>query len=714
MNHAEHDINLAPGQILSNRYEIVRFLGKGGMASVYLACDTLLGGTKVALKVLHVHLQHQSAQYQRFLREVQLTRLVTHPNVVRTYDVGRDGEMTYYTMEIISGVSLDKIIAQHGCLPTDRALRFILQLCAGLRAIHRCEIVHRDLKPANILIIDKDQIKITDFGVARPKISHLTEDNSFCGTVLYIAPEVFRLEPITPATDCYSLGVTFYEMLTGRVPLRDEIIGKLIGMVLAQTPDEPREYRSDLPDWLNELIMKMLSKKPAERPSLDEIMYIVGSRAEGVIGPLGEADSFLTPPAPGTEDLRAPTDPRSMLDRTTAESFRPPVDTVSYRPRLVPIKSRLRLVKYLVLAAFAVSVGLTHLILYQSSLGEWLEQAALDVWFPIRGRIAPPSDVVLISMDEQSYSNLKVPITDPWPRALHAQLLQRLREYGVKRVVFDILFMNAGPDPTADQALADAIAEIPTVLGSSFMATRRTTINGSFLLEEYLQPHDPFRQKAAAVGIVGLPNDFGRVRRFNTEQSERYHKLISLAAAGAGAYSETIELPTPNDFINYYGPPGAVQTISYEMMLESEEPLPPELLKDKVVVIGLTLNSSSGPMQKEAFPSPFRGSYTFGAEIHATAIGNILHKDWIRRAPPRKEAAVLSLLAFLLAFFIFVTPSLWGRLLCLGAAVAWSAAAYTCFCYGLFLPGALLVGVVLPITVTLTALHRQINAGGED
>lgn len=709
MDSTEQEFKLSPGQILSNRYEIVSFLGRGGMASVYLASDTLLNGTRVALKVLHLHLQHQSAQYQRFLREVQLTRLVTHPNVVRTYDVGQDRELTYYTMEIISGVSLDRIIDEAGQLPVDRALRYILQVCAGLCAIHRCEIIHRDLKPANILVVEQDQIKITDFGVARPKISHLTEDNSFCGTVLYIAPEVFRGEDITPATDCYGLGVMLYEMLTGDVPFRDEIIGKLIGMHLSKPPLPPISARPDIPPWLNELTLAMLAKRPIERPSLEEIMYIVGSRLEGAAAtqPKFSGSRSLLGGGMGTDDLKAPTDPRSLLERTAPQLLRSVRNTVAYPYTKRPA---LRLSHLVVLVILSLSAGLAHFALYQSALGQRLEQAVLDVWFPIRGAIPPPDDVVLIAMDEQSYSNLNVAMTEAWPRRLHAELLRRLSEFGAKRVVFDILFMNAGEDAAVDQELAAAIGAVPTVLGSSFMATQRATMNGSFLFEEYIEPYDAFAQRAAAIGVVGLPNDYGRIRRFNTEQSERYKKLMALATAGAGAYEKPIELPGRYDLINYYGPARTIETVSYEMVLEPEEPLPPDLFRGKVALVGLLLNSSTGPMQREAFPSPFHGLYLFGAEIHATAIGNILHNNWIRRAHPRKEAVVLSALAFLLALAVLSAPTAYGRLICLGAFLFWATLAYAAFTYGFYVPGVLLVGVVLPLTFTIVVLQRQISS----
>ena len=178
------------GSVIANRYTIQRSLGAGGMGTVYLAQDSLNNGALVAVKVLHPDLVVDDRQSQRFMREVQLMRKVDHLNVVRTYDVGSDGEIVFFTMEYVPGKSLEAFIEGQS-FPRERIPKLILGVAAGLEAIHRAGIIHRDLKPANILVLEDFQPKITDFGVARPEFSELTAHNEIIGSALYIAPEVW-------------------------------------------------------------------------------------------------------------------------------------------------------------------------------------------------------------------------------------------------------------------------------------------------------------------------------------------------------------------------------------------------------------------------------------------------------------------------------------------------------------------------------------------
>src|SRR5262245_42206209 len=172
-------MNLDPiseGHVISGRYEVERLLGSGGMGAVYLANDRVLEGHKVALKILHDELTQDQELTKRFLREVQLMHQVNHPNVVRTYDVGMEEDCIYFTMEFVSGSPLVDIldgIATSGPVTIERITNLTVQICSGLDAIHRAEILHRDLKPQNIIVMSNDVVKITDFGVARPKNSNL-------------------------------------------------------------------------------------------------------------------------------------------------------------------------------------------------------------------------------------------------------------------------------------------------------------------------------------------------------------------------------------------------------------------------------------------------------------------------------------------------------------------------------------------------------------
>lgn len=270
---------LAPGSMVAGRYDIVRQLGTGGMGSVYLARDRILGSEEVAIKILHRQLAYDTKYTQRFLREVQLMRRVNHNNVIRTYDVGADGDIVYFSMELIRGTCLLSVM-ENGALSIDQLLDLVVQICEGLEAIHSANIIHRDLKPENVMYLRDGSIKIADFGVARPEQSHLTEHNEVIGSAAYMAPEIWLGEEITAKVDLYSLGIILYELFTGVLPFEGETPALLMRMHLDRTPTAPNQHNPDIPRWLNRLILRLLEKSPNHRPSSarEVIEYIKNSR----------------------------------------------------------------------------------------------------------------------------------------------------------------------------------------------------------------------------------------------------------------------------------------------------------------------------------------------------------------------------------------------------------------------------------------------------
>lgn len=279
-----HDESLPPGAVIALRYTIVRQLGSGGMGAVYLAEDALLNGDHVAIKVLHTsHLEDQN-QVARFLREVQLMRRVQHRNVVRTFDVGGDGTLIYFTMEYVEGKQLDQLLGPTG-LEIARTPHFIIQMCEALEAIHNAGIMHRDLKPGNVLVENGDRIRITDFGVARPEVSDITKHNEIIGSVCYMAPEVWLGKKLTPSIDLYSLGVICYELATGRVPFDADTPASLMRLHLDSAVVPPKNLNDAVPHWLNKLTVRLLAKTPEERPrDAREVADFVRKHSEGAIG----------------------------------------------------------------------------------------------------------------------------------------------------------------------------------------------------------------------------------------------------------------------------------------------------------------------------------------------------------------------------------------------------------------------------------------------
>lgn len=258
-----HEI-LPEGFLVAGRYRIRSLLGKGGMGSVYLAADAVLGDEEVAIKILHPDFIHDEELMQRFLREVQLMRRVSHQNVVRTYDVGSDGNLAYFTMEYVPGQSLEPLIRDQA-IPRSQVASLVVQIADALEAIHQAGIVHRDLKPGNVLLLNDGTVRITDFGVARPEVSEMTAHNEILGSVCYIAPEIWLGKDPGPSVDLYSLGIILYEIATGDVPFDGGSPPELMRLHLDRLPTAPKEINSATPPWLNSVIMRLLEKDPKDR-----------------------------------------------------------------------------------------------------------------------------------------------------------------------------------------------------------------------------------------------------------------------------------------------------------------------------------------------------------------------------------------------------------------------------------------------------------------
>lgn len=286
--------NLRTGTVIANRYTVQKTLGKGGMGAVYLAQDSFRNDDSVAIKVLHPDLVADAKQSQRFMREVQLMRKVDHLNVVRTYDVGSDGELVFFTMEFVPGKSLEDFIEGRN-FPKEKIPQLITGVAAGLEAIHKLGIIHRDLKPANILILEDFQSKITDFGVARPEYSELTANNEIIGSTLYIAPEVWLGTKLTFSVDLYSFGVVLYELTTGTLPFNGDSPASLMRMHLEFKPAAPKEINPEVPVWLNKLILKLLAKAEEDRPrdAREIIDYVEAQTSTGERKTVSE-DKFIS------------------------------------------------------------------------------------------------------------------------------------------------------------------------------------------------------------------------------------------------------------------------------------------------------------------------------------------------------------------------------------------------------------------------------------
>ncbi len=323
------EFSLSEEELFASRYKIIRHLGQGGMGEVYLVFDTILDNEQVALKILRSDFSTDEKHVQRFLREVSLTRKVTHPNIVRTFDVGVDAKNNlYFTMEYVTGHPLGERI-KRGPSSVDDVCRILMQVCDGLTAIHDEEIVHRDLKPGNVLEMEDGTVKITDFGVARPGVSNLTGHDEIVGSSHYMAPEVWVGRDISTPADIYALGVLAYELLTGCLPFDADNPAELMWKHLEEKPVQPAELSVDIPDWLNQLVLALLEKDHDKRPALAsevkdfirrsytgtglyegiDVLQAATLDGEGVDGfeqPHRETGEFLDTTSTGEYDLESP------------------------------------------------------------------------------------------------------------------------------------------------------------------------------------------------------------------------------------------------------------------------------------------------------------------------------------------------------------------------------------------------------------------------
>ncbi|MHB8468406.1 MAG: Stk1 family PASTA domain-containing Ser/Thr kinase [Gaiellaceae bacterium] len=259
------------GTLFDGRYQVVRKLGAGGMANVYLAEDQELG-RRVAIKILNDRHANDDQFVERFRLEAKNAAALGHPNIVPIYDRG-EAEGTYYiAMEYLDGRSLKELIVSRGPAPVDVAVDYARQIVAALRFAHRHGIVHRDIKPHNALVDGDGRVKVTDFGIARAGASQMTEAGSIVGTAQYLSPEQARGTGVDPRSDLYSLGVVLYELLTGTLPFDGDTPVEIAMKHLSQVPEPPSVRRPDIPPALDMAVMRALAKDPEERyQSADEL-----------------------------------------------------------------------------------------------------------------------------------------------------------------------------------------------------------------------------------------------------------------------------------------------------------------------------------------------------------------------------------------------------------------------------------------------------------
>jgi len=261
------------GQKINDRYQIIKSIGEGGMANVYLAYDTILD-RDVAVKVLRGDLADDEKFVRRFQREALNASSLSHPNIVEVYDVGDDNGQYFIVMEYIEGKNLKDLLKKRGKLTVPEVVDIMTQIADGLSVAHDSYIIHRDIKPQNIMILENGMVKITDFGIAMAmNATQLTQTNSVMGSVHYLPPEQASGKGSTLKSDIYSMGILMYELLTGTLPYRGENAVEIALKHLKEPLPSIRDELPDIPQSVENIILKSAAKNPKNRYNDARAMY---------------------------------------------------------------------------------------------------------------------------------------------------------------------------------------------------------------------------------------------------------------------------------------------------------------------------------------------------------------------------------------------------------------------------------------------------------
>jgi eukaryotic-like serine/threonine-protein kinase len=272
-----------PNRILSNRYELRRVVGRGGMAEVWEAQDRVLG-RRVAVKVLHPSLAGDPTFIERFRREATAAASLNHRSMVAIYDAGVDGDANYLVMEFLDGETLADLVARVGRIDIDKTVEVGIAMCDALHAVHQVGLVHRDVKPANIMVTPSGGAKLMDLGIARgPELTSLTATASVIGTAGYLSPEQAGGKPASAQSDLYGLGWVLFEAATGRRPFDADSPVAMAIKHLSEAPPVPSSVVPGLPAWFDHLIARALAKDPDQRyRDAEEMSADLGRIATGV------------------------------------------------------------------------------------------------------------------------------------------------------------------------------------------------------------------------------------------------------------------------------------------------------------------------------------------------------------------------------------------------------------------------------------------------
>lgn len=300
--------------VLGGRYLLKDRVGAGGMATVYRAQDQVLDRT-VAVKMMLPQYAGDATFAARFKQEAQAAAGLSSPYIVNVYDWGKDGDTYYIVMEYLRGTDLKSGVRSHGALDPQKVAQIGSQICGALSVAHKHEIIHRDIKPQNIMVLPDGNIKVMDFGIARAKNSHLTQDNNVLGTAHYVSPEQTRGQELGPTSDIYSLGVVMYECATGQVPFDGDDAISVAMKQVSEIPVPPSQVNPGVDTALERIILKCMEKDPANRfQSADELREVLNAYIAGRAVDVPEPTRVI----PGAAATRVMSDQTQAMVRPSA------------------------------------------------------------------------------------------------------------------------------------------------------------------------------------------------------------------------------------------------------------------------------------------------------------------------------------------------------------------------------------------------------------
>lgn len=444
------------GKRIGKRYEIIRVIGDGGMSRVYLAHDIILD-RDVAIKVLHYDFSNEDELKKRFQREALSATSLTHPHIVNIYDVGQEDELHYLVMEYIAGKTLKDYIHTHGALLAEHAVSIMKQLVSAISHAHHNGIVHRDIKPQNVLMNGEDDVKITDFGIAMALNSTVhTKTNSVIGTVHYLSPEQARGGMATKRSDVYSLGIVFYELLTGELPFSAETAVAIALKHLQEETPSVRDQYPEIPQSVENVILKATAKDSSYRYATADDMY---DDLLTVLSPERLNESKFALPFDDDKTMAIPaikSVPKSAMAEETMK-------IAPVKPDLVaPVKIKKKKWPYVLVGSILLLVLLTFLLVMMMKPKEIIVPKVVGEEELVATEILEKEGFVIDERFEETSDEYTV-----------GQVIKTVPQAGKKRKEGDgvKLFISSGKDP---MVLSD-------YTGRNFEATKRFLDGYGFL-----------------------------------------------------------------------------------------------------------------------------------------------------------------------------------------------------------------------------------------